>query len=95
MSEEVWPPAPLNPADVGSRVLKVVRSVIGIDDLSIEASLNLAADLDSLEGAELIMSLEEEFSIEIPNGAAQQLFSRDPLIVRDVIEMVLHYVHGR
>ncbi len=93
MSEDVWLPASSNQADVESRVLRVVRSVIGINDLSIEASLNPAIDLGSMEDVELIIGLEEEFGIAIPNADAEQFFLEHRPTMRDFVELVNRYVH--
>lgn len=94
MSEEIWPPTPINRADVERRVIRVVLEGTDLKDVTTETEIDPSADLDSLEDVELIMSLEEEFDVEIPNEAVQQLFSRTQLTVGDLVELVLHYVPG-
>ena len=51
------------------RVKKVVAKQLGIevDEVNIKASFTDDLGIDSLEIFEIVMSLEEEFDIEIPN----------------------------
>ncbi|HAR85423.1 MAG TPA: acyl carrier protein [Clostridium sp.] len=51
------------------RVKKVIAKELGIEveELNIQASFTDDLGIDSLEIFEIVMSLEEEFDIEIPN----------------------------
>ncbi len=51
------------------RVKKVIAKELGVevDELNIQASFTDDLGIDSLEIFEIVMSLEEEFDIEIPN----------------------------
>ncbi len=51
------------------RVKKVIAKELGIEveELNINASFTDDLGIDSLEIFEIVMSLEEEFDIEIPN----------------------------
>lgn len=51
------------------RVKKVIAKELGVEveELNIQASLTDDLGIDSLEIFEIVMSLEEEFDIEIPN----------------------------
>ena len=62
-----------------SVILDKVKKIV-VDQLSVELSnvtpqANFANDLgaDSLDTVELVMALEEEFDIEIPDEAAEQI----------------------
>ncbi len=51
------------------RVKKVIAKELGVEveELNIQASCTDDLGIDSLEIFEIVMSLEEEFDIEIPN----------------------------
>ncbi|HBL05836.1 MAG TPA: acyl carrier protein [Clostridium sp.] len=51
------------------RVKKVIAKELGVEveELNIQASFTDHLGIDSLEIFEIVMSLEEEFDIEIPN----------------------------
>ncbi|GAA0771381.1 MULTISPECIES: acyl carrier protein [Clostridium] len=51
------------------RVKKVIAKELGVEveELNIQASFTDDLGIDSLEIFEIVMSLEEEFDIEIPN----------------------------
>lgn len=60
--------------DIFTRVQKIVKEQLEVDDLSqVKPEANFANDLgaDSLDTVELVMALEEEFDIEIPDEAAE------------------------
>jgi len=62
--------------DIFERVKKIVVEQLEISDASqITPEANFANDLgaDSLDSVELVMALEEEFGIEIPDEAAEKL----------------------
>ncbi|CCI26904.1 acyl carrier protein [Microcystis aeruginosa] len=63
-------------ADIFDRVKKVVVEQLEVEDPStVTPQASFADDLkaDSLDVVELVMALEEEFDIEIPDEAAEQI----------------------
>ncbi len=72
--------------NIFERVREVVAEQLGIDDVeSIELKTAFIDDLgaDSLDVVELIMALEEEFDMEIPEEEAEKI-----VIVEDVVEYI-------
>ena len=61
--------------EIFERVKKIVIEQLEADPESVTAEANFANDLnaDSLDTVELVMALEEEFDIEIPDEAAEQI----------------------
>ena len=57
------------------RVKKIVTEQLEVDPNDVKPEANFANDLnaDSLDTVELVMALEEEFDIEIPDEAAEQI----------------------
>lgn len=56
-------------------VKKIVTEQLSVDASKVTPQANFANDLgaDSLDTVELVMALEEEFDIEIPDEAAEQI----------------------
>jgi acyl carrier protein len=67
------------------RLKKIVAEQLGVDESKIVPSARFTDDLnaDSLDLVEMIMSLEEEFGVEIPDEAAEKIVS-----VQDAIEYI-------
>ena len=61
--------------EIFDRVKKIVIEQLEVEPDSVTAQANFATDLnaDSLDTVELVMALEEEFDIEIPDEAAEQI----------------------
>jgi acyl carrier protein len=61
--------------DVFEKVQKIVAEQLGVDEVQVKPEAHFANDLgaDSLDSVELVMALEEEFDIEIPDDAAEKL----------------------
>ncbi len=59
--------------DIFARVKKIVADQLEVDPSEVKPEANFANDLgaDSLDTVELVMALEEEFDIEIPDEAAE------------------------
>ena len=59
--------------DILSQVTKIVVEQLEVEESEVKAESNFVNDLgaDSLDTVELVMALEEEFDIEIPDEAAE------------------------
>ncbi|MBN8827986.1 MAG: acyl carrier protein [Sphingobacteriia bacterium] len=61
--------------EVREKVLTIVSEHLGVDKSKIEDKSAFTDDLgaDSLDQVELVMALEDEFKIEIPDDAAEKI----------------------
>jgi len=61
--------------EIFERVKKIVVEQLEVSAEDVKPEANFANDLnaDSLDTVELVMALEEEFDIEIPDEAAEQI----------------------
>lgn len=59
--------------EILEKVKKIVADQLEVDLANVQPEANFANDLgaDSLDTVELVMALEEEFEIEIPDEAAE------------------------
>lgn len=62
-------------ADVKERVIDIVADQLGVSKDKISEETSFVNDLgaDSLDTVELVMELEEEFDINIPDDAAEKI----------------------
>ncbi len=62
-------------SDIAERVKKIVVDHLGVDAGKVNEGASFIDDLgaDSLDTVELVMAFEEEFSIEIPDDAAEKI----------------------
>lgn len=62
-------------ASVQERVIEIVSEQLGVDKEKVTAETSFVNDLgaDSLDTVELVMELEEEFDINIPDDAAEKI----------------------
>jgi acyl carrier protein len=65
----------VNVASVAERVIEIVAEQLGVDKEKITPETSFVNDLgaDSLDTVELVMELEEEFDINIPDDAAEKI----------------------
>ena len=70
-------------SDIAERVKKIVVEHLGVDAAKVTDNASFIDDLgaDSLDTVELVMAFEEEFSVEIPDDAAEKIAT-----VKDAIE---------
>ena len=60
---------------VEERVRKIIAEQLGVEEEDVVPEASFAEDLgaDSLDTVELVMALEEEFGIEIPDEDAEKI----------------------
>lgn len=71
--------------EMQTRLVKIVAEQLGVDESKIVPAARFTDDLnaDSLDLVEMIMSLEEEFGVEIPDEDAEKI-----LTVQDAIDYI-------
>ena len=62
-------------SSVEERVKEIIIDQLGVEEKQVELSASFINDLgaDSLDTVELVMALEEEFDIEIPDEEAEKI----------------------
>ena len=62
-------------SDIEARVKKIIAEQLGVEEAQVTNEKSFVADLgaDSLDTVELVMALEDEFSIEIPDDEAEKI----------------------
>jgi acyl carrier protein len=62
-------------ADMKKRIVEIIATQLGIDQADVTPEASVVDDLgaDSLDVVELIMALEEEFNVEIPDEEAEKI----------------------
>jgi acyl carrier protein len=72
-------------SDIAARVRKIVVEHLGVEEAKATDNASFIDDLgaDSLDTVELVMAFEEEFSVEIPDDAAEKI-----LTVKDAIDFI-------
>jgi len=70
---------------VEEKVKEIIVDQLGVDDKQVTTSASFIDDLgaDSLDTVELVMALEEEFDIEIPDDDAEKIAK-----VQDAIDYI-------
>ncbi len=60
---------------VNERVKEIITEQLGVDESQVKPEASFIDDLgaDSLDTVELVMALEEEFGIEIPDEDAEKI----------------------
>ncbi len=71
--------------EIESKVIKIIAEKLGIDESEIKPEASFIDDLgaDSLDIVELVMELEEEYGIEIPDEDAEKIKT-----VQDAIDYI-------
>ena len=64
-------------ATVDERVKKIIAEQLGVEEDEVTSEASIVEDLgaDSLDTVELVMALEEEFGIEIPDEDAEKILT--------------------
>ncbi len=75
----------MNQEEIFEKVKKIIVEQLGVADTSVTMEASFIDDLgaDSLDIVELIMALEEEFDMEIPDEDAEKIVS-----VSDVVDYI-------
>ncbi len=75
----------LNPAEVTERIITVVKNFDKCDPAKVQSDSKFADDLglDSLDSVEVVMAIEDEFAIEIPDAEADRIAS-----IGDAVEYI-------
>lgn len=62
-------------SSVSERVISIVAEQLGVDKEKVTPETHFVNDLgaDSLDTVELVMELEEEFDIDIPDDSAEKI----------------------
>jgi len=62
-------------SDIAKRVKEIVAEQLGVEEAQVLTESSFMDDLgaDSLDTVELVMALEEEFDIEIPDEDAEKI----------------------
>ena len=70
---------------VEEKVKEIIVDQLGVDENQVVASASFIEDLgaDSLDTVELVMALEEEFDVEIPDEEAEKISK-----VQDAIDYI-------
>lgn len=68
-----------------NRVIEIIKDQLGIEDKEITMETSLMKDLeaDSLDAVEIIIALEDEFSVEIPDTEAEKFNS-----IGDIVKFI-------
>jgi acyl carrier protein len=61
--------------EIKNRIVEIVANQLGIEEEDVTAEASVIDDLgaDSLDVVELVMALEEEFDLEIPDEEAEKI----------------------
>lgn len=64
-------------ADIEVKVKKIISEQLGVPEADVKPEASFVNDLgaDSLDTVELVMALEEEFGVEIPDEDAEKIAS--------------------
>ena len=73
------------------KLKKIIAEVLNVDEEEITMETTFVDDLgaDSLDVFQIIMGLEEEFDIEIPNEEAEKIVT-----VGDAVEQIKHALNS-
>src|ERR1700712_5512938 len=72
-------------SEIADKIKRIVVEHLGVDEAKVTPEASFIDDLgaDSLDTVELVMAFEEEFSVEIPEDAAEKIAT-----VKDAIDYI-------
>ena len=75
----------MNREDIFEKLKKIIIEQLGVDEENVKEEATFVDDLsaDSLDIVELVMNIEEEFEMEMPDGDADKIVT-----VGDVVEYI-------
>ena len=75
----------MNPDAIFEKIKEVIVEQLGVEEDAVKLETSFIDDLgaDSLDIVELIMALEEEFDLQIPDSEAEKIMT-----VNDVVEYI-------
>src|SRR5688572_9928421 len=76
-NRQIWKEDCTFMATVDERVKKIIAEQLGVEEDEVTSEASFVEDLgaDSLDSVELVMALEEEFGIEIPDEDAEKILT--------------------
>ena len=79
----------MNTEEVFEKVKAIIVEQLGVAETSVEMEASFIDDLgaDSLDIVELVMALEEEFGLEIPDADAEKVVT-----VGDVVDYIKDHI---
>ncbi len=77
--------------DIQAKVKELIVSQLGVDADKVTMEASFVDDLgaDSLDVVELVMALEEEFGVEIPDEAAEKIAT-----VKDAVDYLTEHAEA-
>ena len=78
----------LDPSEVTDRIVAVVKNFDKVDPAKVtpESAFSKDLGLDSLDSVEVVMAIEDEFAIEIPDAEADKIAS-----LADAVEYIVSH----
>ena len=75
----------MNNEEIFDKLKEIIVNQLGVDDEQVKLKSTFVDDLsaDSLDIVELVMNIEEEFNLEIPDEAAEKIVT-----VEDVVKYI-------
>eukprot|EP00292_Cryptomonas_paramecium_P032322 CAMPEP_0113697596 /NCGR_PEP_ID=MMETSP0038_2-20120614/22223_1 /TAXON_ID=2898 /ORGANISM="Cryptomonas paramecium" /LENGTH=90 /DNA_ID=CAMNT_0000620627 /DNA_START=122 /DNA_END=394 /DNA_ORIENTATION=+ /assembly_acc=CAM_ASM_000170 len=82
----------LSKEDVSARVLSVVKNFQNVDAAKVTPAAHFIKDLglDSLDTVEIVLAIEDEFAIEIPDAEAEKIFT-----VAAAVDYISHHPQAK
>lgn len=75
----------MNRETIESKLIEIICEQLGLDadEVSLDANIRDDFDADSLDMVDIVMSCEDEFSVEFPEDSMDSL-----ILVKDVVDFI-------